>query len=217
MKKIFLVALLTVTTVSNLYFVEKAFTEEGYKQSQDATIKTFEELLALIESDQLADTAQKISLSDKQLHYLNGVYLFCSLKNGTCPMVLRAVLELDIINSQQDGVEACPNMLRFWKGWVDNGLEQRIDYSLNTGFLTKYFDFKKDVRPKYLKCSSTVKEQLSPNTEYSKFIKERYGKDTDPHKNINTVIQYLKAIREQIDDVFISTGAYKRESKESVK
>ncbi|MDZ4786197.1 MAG: hypothetical protein SGJ02_08990 [bacterium] len=204
MKKLF------ISSVAFFFIYSSAYADIAYEQSQDGTIKTFESIITMIGDGTLTESTAKISIPDKDLHYLTGAYLFCTIKNGACPVILQAILETDIINSQLEKKESCSNMLRFWKHWVDNGFEDRLSYSLGTGFLSKYFDFKSNTRPKFLKCSATVKAQIKPDVSLSDFIKSRYEKSGESFKAINTLLGFTKALKTQGKDTFVATGAYKQ-------
>ena len=187
--------------------------QTAYADSQDLAIKTFEKLGNELSSGTIP--TESISFDDATLRYLSGVYLYCSIKNGICPLILNAILETDIIESQKNKKADCPNMLRFWRQWLNNGLEDRINYSLGTGFLTKYIDFKENTRPKYLKCSATVAQAIEPNTPLEEFAKARYENDSEHTKVISTIVAYLSALKDQVPDVFIATGAYKAQKDSS--
>lgn len=202
MKKIILLIALAIPTL--------AFGDTGYEQQQDGTIQFFEELQIAIDGTIKEDKdLSKLEPKDKYIHHLTGIYLYCTLKNGVCPLILDSLLELDIINSQIEGKPTCPIMLSFWKKWIANGLEKRVDYSLSTGFIKKRFEFKQNVRPKYLKCSGTVTERVKPDLDLRTFIKERYVQGSEQRQNLEKLISYLKAVKETVDDVFVKTGAYK--------
>ncbi len=209
MKTVAGIILSTITTLSS------AFADQAYTVAQDGAIEKFAAFAQGIENGNLAET--KITLSGQELYYLNGIYLYCTLKNGACPLVLDAILETDIFNSQLEGKAACPQMLLFWKEWIDNGLEQRVDYGLGTGFVTKYFEFRSTVRPRYLKCSGSVSNALTAGVPLKDFVSKRYATGSEPRKTILKTVAYLKALKEQVPDAFIATGAYKQQEKSETK
>lgn len=186
-----------------------AIADDPYKKSQDEAIARVELFLSEIKDGSLISKKNKVVFTDRELHYLNGAYLYCTLKNGVCLFLLQAILESDIINSQIDGKENCSNMLKFWKGWLNNALERRVDHSLSTGLLPAYFEFKEKTRPSFLNCSSTVKENIDPDKSLSDFVKGRYSEDGEAFKSINTLLGYINGLKEQVKDVYVSAGAYK--------
>lgn len=184
-----------------------ASAEEFYAKIQDDTIAIFEKLNNDIASGTLG--SNKIELAKNQLYFLNGAYLYCTLKNGVCSYMLDSILETDILNAKIDNKASCPHMLRFWQEWIDNNFEKRVDYQLGTGFITKYQDFKRNIRPQYLRCSGTVSTRLKPELSLQDFIKERYSQTNDVGLAIKRTYAYLQALRDQVPDVFLAAGAYK--------
>jgi hypothetical protein len=188
-----------------------ALADQKYIEIQDETIKNIENFYGMITTDGAKPTA--VNFPDTNLYYLNGVLLFCSVKNGSCPFLLDTILEIDVFNSQLDNKVSCPHMLRFWQEWIDNSFEQRLSYSLGTGVLKKYQDFKTQERPRYLKCSNTVQNLVVPGASIDEFMKTRYELQTPIIAAFKKTMAYLRAIREEIDDVFVAAGAYKHPSK----
>lgn len=181
--------------------------EELYKEIQDSAIATISKFHADIASRSVANS--KILFNERELYYLNGVYLYCTLKNGTCPYILETILETDILNSQIDGKASCPHTLRFWQEWIDNSFEDRVNYNLGTGFLTKYQDFKKNIRPRYLRCSVAVEREIKKDMSSTDYIAARYAPGSEVAHNVKRTFAYLTAIREEVPEVFIASGAYK--------
>jgi hypothetical protein len=198
---------LFISAVAILFNAPFSVADEPYKEIQDSTIATISKLNKEIASRSVSAT--KISFNERELYYLNGVYLYCTLKNGTCPYILETILETDILNSQIDGKASCPHTLRFWQEWIDNSFEDRVNYNLGTGFLTKYQDFKKNIRPRYLRCSATVEREIKNNTPSNDYISARYAPSSEVAHNVKRTLAYLTAIREEVPEVFIATGAYK--------
>lgn len=181
--------------------------DQKYIEIQDEAIKNLENFYGMITTD--GAKPLRFNLPDSNLYYLNGVLLFCSVKNGSCSFLLDTVLEVDVFNSQLDNKVECPHMLRFWQEWIDNSFEQRLSYSLGTGVLKKYQDFKTQDRPRYLKCSGTVQNIVVPGASIDEFIKTRYESQKPIIAAFKKTLAYLRAIREEIDDVFVAAGAYK--------
>jgi hypothetical protein len=202
-----------LSTLAVLSLVTPARAEEFYAKIQDDTIKVFEKFNSDISTGSLGST--KIELAKNQLYFLNGAYLYCTLKNGTCAYMLDTILETDILNSKIDNKPSCPHMLRFWQEWIDNNFEKRVDYQLGTGFITKYQDFKRNIRPQYLRCSGTVATKLKGDLSLKEFIKERYTPTNDVGIAAKRTFAYLQALREQVPDVFLAAGAYKEAVKAS--
>ncbi len=192
-------------------FHETSWSEDAYNEVQNTTIKKISDFHSGINARNLP--AKKIELETREIYFLNGVYLYCTLKNGTCPYILETILETDILNSKIAGNSSCPHTLQFWREWIDNSFEERVNYNLGTGFLTKYQDFKKNVRPKYLRCSGTVERTINQNESIADFIGSRYTPGSDVGNNIKRTLGYLLALRQEVPEVFIASGAYKSDPK----
>jgi len=140
--------------------------------------------------------------------YLTGVYLYCSVQRGTCPFVLQAILEIDIINARLSGQNTCPNMQGFWRRWLENDMENRHRHSVRTGHMHATHNFNQTVRPRYVKCQETVAQEISGNPgSSSDFFRHRYRENSESARDIATTVALLEQIRANIPNVFRATGS----------
>ena len=178
-----------------------------YDATQDSIIKLFKELPDAFDTLANGGNAEIPNLDQNQIQYLNGVYLHCSVARGICPFVLDALLELDLINSRVKNKAQCPNLIKFWKSWVQNDMEQRHNYQLKTGFIADTNRFRKNVRPIYIKCKKTIEKELDSvkgsNTDY---FAKRYGNMGTTRNAVSLTNQYLARIKKNVGNIYYATG-----------
>jgi len=140
--------------------------------------------------------------------YLTGVYLYCSVQRGTCPFVLQAILEIDIINSRLSGQNSCPNMQAFWKRWLENDMENRHRHSVRTGHMHATHDFNQSVRPRFVRCQETVaKEIAAGSSNPAEFFRSRYRDNSQHRRDVATSLALLEQIKANIPNIFRATGS----------
>lgn len=140
---------------------------------------------------------------DSILSYLNVAYLYCSITEGTCPAIIDAVLEADIINSRRAGaVASCPIMTNFWKIYIKSDMEQRHNHLVKTGFLTVTDDFKKKRRPAYIKCKDTVAQIIS-----SPDWAQRYKSGSQTMTSITKAVRIVEELQAKVPNLFTALGA----------
>jgi hypothetical protein len=169
---------------------------DPYQVAQDNSIsyfKNFEKALS-------AGGGAQPAIGSAELLHLNGLYLYCTLQNGTCPEVLDAILEIDIFNSSKSGAKDCPIMKSFWKSWIANNLEKRHQHGVKIGQMDITTDFKRNVLPKYLRCSATVQDELSKNP-----ASKRYGSGSLAKGAVTSTVQKLEHLKQTVPDVFAAT------------
>ncbi len=188
--------------------VQQEKTVDGYGTTQDSTIAFFEEAESKRKSLANGSSASPASLNDEQLNYLSGVYLHCAMKNSACPIILDAILEIDVMNSKLSGKNDCKNMLGFWNRWVKNEFEKRLNYSLQKG-LARYLEFKTKEMPRYVKCSKTIERETKSESGSVEYFKKRYGLDAPNSNHLSKLAKYLQIVKQKIPDVFVATGALK--------
>jgi hypothetical protein len=179
-----------------------------YSSIQDATITYFEQFQAHI--TRLADGQSSGSipeLDEGMINYLTAVYLHCAVNFGECPMVLDAILEIDVVNSRQTREVRCPMMTKFWKYWVRNDMENRHKYMVKTGYLKVTSDFNQNKRTAYLKCQDTVQSEINSKEADSEFFKKRYHRDAPKNLVAIKLVTLLKDIRSKIPNIFVAVGA----------
>ena len=144
--------------------------------------------------------------SDTTIRYLAASYLHCSVQRGTCPEILDAILEYDIIRSRIQKTASCPTMLRFWDYWIRDDLEKRHQYLTKTGFLSITTDFRKTIRPRYIKCGPTVAKELDGDQVQSVYFSRRYATSAAIVKSIDNAKVIMDGIREKVPNVFSAVG-----------
>jgi len=148
-------------------------------------------------------------LNESEVLYLNGVYLFCTVRKGPCPWLLDTLLETDIINARLSKTVACPLVRSFWKLWIENEMQRRLDYHIPTAHIRNYMQFRRDKLPRYLTCGKTVEEEIKltdAKLSDSEFFKTRYAPDTEIRRSIKETADFLSAIQAKKIDVFTSMG-----------
>ena len=168
-----------------------------YGQAQKAAISYFEKFARSIKA---GSPIQSPNLGKTEIQYLASSYLYCVLKRGSCPFLLDALFETELVNSSEAGKASCPIMLQFWKEWISADMERRVEHNLKVGYLSKFNEFKKYKRPKYIKCKKSIGEIItSGEVDYSK----RYAKGTGERKSVfETAVFLRKEIKEKVPNIF---------------
>lgn len=180
---------------------------DPYKEGQEAAIEFFRKFSGMVPSLAAGNAASPGMLSDDSLNYLSGVYLYCAVNAGVCPLILDSILEVDVINSKISGSAACPNLKKLWGHWVKNGLEERHKFMVKTSFINEHSKFISQQRPRYLKCEETIKNLISTKEGTSSFFKDRY-KPGSPHSKLaGSMLQLLEQVKAKIPNVFTLMGA----------
>lgn len=183
-------------------------TKDPYAASQDGAIQYFQALRDKMPQMINGEVGSAPPIDPKILNYLTGAYLYCIVNTGVCPVILESILEVDIINSRLNKEPACPNMRQFWKLWLDSDMEQRHKYLVRTGHLAVTSEFKRNVRPKFVQCVETVKEQISEKGGDQQFFKKRYS-EQQKRVLFERVAALLEGIKSKERNVFVATGSRK--------
>ena len=169
-----------------------------YQDNQDSAIAFVRQMVEMI--TKLGDGGQvstrPANVSENTMIHLTNAYLYCSIKYGTCPMLLDVLLESDVINSKLNNAPSCPNLQRFWKVWVRGDMEKRQKYLIRTANLNTTSDFNTRLRPKYIKCPETVAKIIADSPSVATFFVERYVEDAvalDSAKKALALLEDLKA------------------------
>ena len=181
----------------------KLYTQED--QQRD-TVEFVRNLSTYLEALSTGGSSQMTGLKKEQLEYLGALYLYCTINNGTCPEVLDTVLETDVINARLTKEIKCPNTKAFWKIWINSDMEKRQNYSMRTGFLNDAEEFKRSVRPKYIKCEDTIKSEVGATESDSAFFKSRYNGEKSKRQSIDKVLKQLEEIQAKKLNLFSSVG-----------
>ena len=181
--------------------------KETYGTVQDKAISFFSE----VESKQTQLAQGNISavgsIPDNILNYLSGVYLYCAVNLGTCPLVLETLLETDIINGKVNHDNDCPNLKRFWNFWVGNGMEERHKYLTKIAHVRAISDFNTKERPKFLLCQETVKQQTTSALPSDAYFKQRYSQNPALKALSARLAAYLNQLKQGEINVFLATGS----------
>ena len=151
------------------------------------------------------------SPSDSAIRYLAALYLHCSLAFGTCPSVLDAVLEGDLINSRLKKKADCPVSLRFWKKWIEDDMEQRQSHEVKTGYIAITNDFRLNERPRYIKCGNTIKAEIEGPNSDADYFKRRYAQGSKllvSLEQAHRLAEQMKSakMKEKVPDIFSAHG-----------
>jgi len=180
-----------------------------YQVGQDAAIEYFKNAETVIASLGRGEAAAPGLLPDGAINHLLGVYLYCTVRAGTCPFLLDAVLEIDIIDSRVSGTAACPTMERFWKAWIRDDMEKRLKYLVRTANLEATTAFARTERPRYLKCRETVAAEIGTPGEKSAFFARRYADMNGPRSKVSKLAKLLVELKAKVPDTIAAAEAAK--------
>jgi hypothetical protein len=194
------------SSMGSVEFEEIQADQGPYVEIQDKTIAYFQELAA--SGDKLANgTAQEVpALDDNKLKFLNEIYLLLTLKKGSAPLILDALLEIDVINSRIKKSAECPNLKTFWKFWLHDDMEKKQNYMINTGLMNVAMQFSRTERPKYIKCDETVRAEIDAAADDSQFFKTRYAAGAVHREILNRAAKLLEEVKKQVPNVFVANG-----------
>lgn len=147
-------------------------------------------------------------LTETELTFLNAVYLYCTIHEGSCRSVLDALLEVDLINSHIKSSAKCPSLVRFWKLWIRNSFEDRLKYQVKTTFLKTTSDFSAKIRPKYIRCQKTVQDELTL-TKNLVGLSKKYNEDPERANLFPAIVLLLEKLKGEVQNIFIATGSRK--------
>lgn len=183
-------------------FEEEDKVEGGYAVSQNRAIEVFKNLLGQIDTLRTLGTANIESMDDSTIQYLTAVYLFCTINQGTCPVLLDGLFELDAIESKFRGVSQCPRLSRFWNLWLKNDMERRQEFLVKTGYLNVADEFKRNKRGRYIKCKDTLEKEIDFKRPSAAFFAARYGEGSQELHSLNQTVALLEKIKANVGNVF---------------
>lgn len=175
---------------------------------QDAAIQYFKRFAEDLDKASAGTALKPPPIGANEMLYLDALYLFCTVRKGTCPAILDAILETDIASSFADNTPACPNMKLFWRLWIDNNFQRQQDYQVPTGFIREAMAFKQKELPRYLSCAETVSTELqsAAGKPLSQVLKQRYAADAPARQAVKETLGILQAVKQKNIDVFASSG-----------
>jgi hypothetical protein len=185
-------------TSGEITFQTEGKQQSPYTEAQDGALDAFKKLAAQAPAGSIAP----VTLSKSSLTYLAAVYLMCVVKQGSCPAVLDGILEADIVNAKLAGNTKCPFTVGFWGVWKANDMERRQEFSIGTGVLGEFSNFKTNHLPRYLNCGETISQILKGSGTPEQFFRARYGKN-QVFSNLVLVIETVKA---KIPNIFAKVG-----------
>ena len=191
-----------------IIFEENVKRTKTYVDTEAEVIDKLDALAAYSRAPSGLPELQDLEFEDDHLLYLNALYLFCSVNRGTCPEILDSILETDIIRSAVEGNAQCITLKKFWKSWLDNDMQRRHQYQVRTGYLRETEAFKKNELPRYLRCSETVKKELSTLGEQTpeEFLKERYHLPSKEVEAFTDTLGTAETARKEKVDLIRATG-----------
>jgi hypothetical protein len=181
--------------------------KDSYAAHQDEAIGIFKQLAATTSKLATGGSSAVTPPSDEVISYLTAVYLYCAVNSGTCPLVLDAILEADIVNSRSAGKASCPTMKRFWNTWVKNGFEDRHKFMVKTSHINVYSQFNSQTRPKFLRSEETIASILSGIASSDTFFRDRYRAGSPQEKLAAKMASLLEQIKQKVPNLFIAMGA----------
>ena len=196
------------TGTLNMVIEDKS--KDPYKESQANAMEAMNALSKKIEELKTGSISRAERPKDSGVHYLTGVYLYCTITKGTCPEILDSILEIDLINSRIEKKASCPTMLSFWKDWQANDMEARQKFMVRLGYLGITNDFNRNVRPAYVKCQETIAGRIDDQASDADFFRKRYGADQSPEQSVRKTVEYLQAVSTSIGDVFLTIQNMKK-------
>ncbi|WKZ57949.1 MAG: hypothetical protein QY326_04590 [Bdellovibrionota bacterium] len=173
--------------------------KSAYQTHQESVIALF---TAVRDSLHNPLSVQNLALSKDGLVYLNAVYLHCSVQKGTCPLILEALLNLDILHAAKHGTFECPNLTLFWRNWLENDMEERQKYLVRTAHLQTSAAFNQTERPRYIKCKDTVQSILTPAPQASSIATARFAEGSEGRNTINRTLELLTTYQSKVPNVF---------------
>jgi|GEM_PF-4749152 len=138
-------------------------------------------------------------LSDKQVRYLNEVYVRCSTNKEHCKELLDTIINIDFIISKSRNKAQCNNMLRFWTFWVRDKQEEKQKHFIQFAHSKKLKEFKTKERKSYIRCQDKIKKlmnEIKDSEIKAKLLSSGY--DT----NIEYLIKFIKGLRKSGTKLF---------------
>lgn len=187
---------------------QEAKTQDSYSATQDQVLSFFQGLATSMRNAANGKIPTPIPLlNENALTYLNSAYLYCSVNNGTCPAMLDALLEAEIINAKLGNKAECPNLKQFWRLWLKNQMEERHNFAVKTVFLNTTNEFKRSKRPRYIKCEATVASEIADQGSNLEYFKRRYSPGSAQMVAVEQTLETLEQIRRDIPDIFTAVRA----------
>lgn len=139
--------------------------------------------------------------NEKIVSFLTGTYLYCTVRDTTCPALLDSLLEVDVVNARLANKEECPTLREFWKTYIQNDLENRHRYLTQISQMAAVSEFNTKSRPGYIKCQTTIAKNIKGSSTNTEFFRARY-KDGRILKSINSAFELIESLKRKGINVF---------------
>lgn len=181
--------------------------QDGYSIIESRALQYFDSLQSDVQKAAKGALPGAPEVLDQgTISYLTAAYLYCAARDGVCPFLLDAVLESDLMRSKITGKVSCPNTSMFWKMWVAADMEERHKYMMKITHLNLVDSFRKNARPRYIKCDATINGMLEGSGDASKFFANRYSTEKELVDNIAQASEYLKKLKDLIPNIYDAVG-----------
>lgn len=179
---------------------------ETEAKSKDPRVIGFDKAMAWAESlSKIVSADEKgapSALEGVGVTYLSVLYLHCATQKGSCPFILDAILEADVIASRDGEAARCTTMKSFWKSWLGMQLEDRAKFLVSVAAGLEMATFNSNERPRYVDCKPTVAAILEDHEALAK----RYGAGTPASAAVDKLVALLTEVKTERIDVFGATG-----------
>lgn len=172
-------------------------TESAQTKGRNDVVSLFEKLHDQLSSGKSPDAPR---FDDAMARYVAAVYLQCSIKIGTCPQILDAILESDVVLSKLTGQVQCGNLKRAWAAWVNADMEKRVGLSAQVGVMQKATQFNQTERQKYIHCEQTVAPLLSES------LQNRYSAGSEALKHLEFGRKYFQEVSKRYPNLYSVLG-----------
>lgn len=164
-----------------------------YEAGQEAAITLFQSLL----TDTLSGKSIPHKLNSEATKHLTGTYLYCVSKQGSCPVILDGLLEVDIANAQISGEASCPVLEQFWRSYAISEFNKRESYLLGVNQAKIAATFATERLPRYRLCKQAVADALR---------QDKAARQAAAKKNIANAAFLLKQFKDKVPNIFAALG-----------
>ncbi len=182
-------------------------TADSYSTSVAQTLAFASAVKSTAHALSAGTTAPSIpTLSEGSFKYLASAYLYCSSNRGVCPHILDLVLESDLIEAKRGSKSGCPITEKFWSTWLASDMEKRQQFMVKTAHINESAEFKRSLRPRYIKCQSTIKTELEGDGSTTDFFKKRYNSEKPLLASIDKGEEELRDISAKVPHLYSALG-----------
>lgn len=181
------------STEGTIEFEEAPTELSPYEAGQDASISLFQSLLAEV----LSGTYTSHKIPSEAMKHLAGAYLYCASKQGSCPVILEGLLEVDVANARIAGEASCPVLEQFWRSYAAWDFNKRESYLRGVGQTEVAATFAKEKLPRYQMCKQSVAEALKQN---------KSEREAAAKKNLANAAFLLKQFKQKVPNIFAALG-----------